>query len=261
MLSVSPSLSHVACRLRRRGLTLVELIVVLMVLAAVAGILVPLFGSNIARKGSASSSLTNVAEIEKLMAMFANRHPLGHYPDHYDALRNSAGNVYTGLPGGGTGLAMHSLTNAEANALLVAGITTVRQMATLPTQPTFEPYDVANFGTPLSIETEDLAVVSLTPATTQALGLAAGGTYVVFGLGSACTLFSNHLGAEGMGPPVRFTGEASMNPAEVYQRFGVIFQISDAAGPLARARFVRGIGFGISGPVGLDQLVREWYDQ
>lgn len=243
----------------RRGLTLVELVVVLVVLAAVAGILVPLFGTNVARKGSTSSSLTNVSEIEKIMALYANRHPLGHYPDQYDSLRNDAGAVFAALPGNGTGLTAHPLSSEEAAALRAAGVTTVRQMSDTPPHPTFHPYDTADFGTPIAIE-DEVSLVTLTVPAAQSLGLPPGGRYVVFGLGAACTLFAGNDNSEASAPPVRFSGQAQISPSVTYQRFGVVFQVADAEASLPRARFVRAVGFGSSGPVASDQLVREWYD-
>ncbi|TVP99686.1 MAG: prepilin-type N-terminal cleavage/methylation domain-containing protein [Planctomycetaceae bacterium] len=237
----------------RHGLTLVELVVVLTVLAAVAGILVPMFGTGVARRGSTSSSITNVAEIAKLMGMFSNRHRQGWYPDHYDSLCRDDGQLASYVQTVGAGLITHELAAEEATALTAAGVSHLRQMADPPTHPTFDNYD----GTAIEIAGGTRVAVLEHPAT---LGLPPGGTFVVMGLGAACTLFAGNPDTAATTVPVRFAGEPNVNPATAYQRFGVVFQVSDGNGPLNRARLTMAVGFGISGPISTDQLVREWYD-
>lgn len=236
-----------------RGLTLVELVIVLMVLTAIAGILIPVFGTGVARRGSTSSSITNVAEIEKLLGMFANRHPRGHYPDHFDSLRGSDGQLVSYLPGNGAGMTTHELAAEEATALIAAGVTRVQQMADPPAHRTFDNYD----GVEIEIAGETQVAAIAQPAT---LGLPQGGTYVVFGLGPACTMIAANPDTAANTAPVRFSGEPDVNPNTAYQRFGVVFQVADGSGPLNRARLVRAIGFGAGGPISTEQLVRQWYD-
>ncbi len=240
-------------RYRHLGLTLIELVVVLTVLAAVAGILIPVFGTGVARRGSTSSSITNVAEVEKLLGMFANRHPQGHYPDHFDALCRDDNNLASYLPGNRAGLTTHQLVEDEATALIAAGVTRLRQMADPPAHPTFDYYD----GIEIEIADGTRVATLSQPAT---LGLPPGGTYAVLGLGPACTLIAANSDTASNTAPVRFSGEPNVNPATAYQRFGVVFQVADGNGPLRRARLVKTVGFGVGGPVSTEQLMREWYD-
>src|SRR6266446_306962 len=72
-----------AAGLRRRGLTLIELIVVLMVLVALAGILVPMLPSMLTR-AHVAAHVTNVVEIAKAITTYQALN--SGYPDQWDSL-------------------------------------------------------------------------------------------------------------------------------------------------------------------------------
>jgi len=71
-----------ACR-KRSGFTLLELVVVMFILMALAAIIVPLFPSMVER-AHRSSQATNESEITKAVQLFQGLY--GNYPDGYDLL-------------------------------------------------------------------------------------------------------------------------------------------------------------------------------
>ena len=80
--------------LRRPGLTLMELVVVMFILMALAAILVPLFPSLIER-AHRSSQATNESELTKAVQLYQGLY--GSYPDGYDLLTDGT-NIITYFP-------------------------------------------------------------------------------------------------------------------------------------------------------------------
>ena len=77
-------LSFLAARImrrRRRGLTLMELVVVMVILIALAGILLPLFPSMLTRAHT-SSTATNISEANKAVQLYYNMYSA--YPNNLD---------------------------------------------------------------------------------------------------------------------------------------------------------------------------------
>jgi type II secretory pathway pseudopilin PulG len=68
---------------RRRGLTLMELVVVMFILIAVASIMVPIFPSMIER-AHRSTGATNTSELTKAVQLYQAIN--GFYPDGYDLM-------------------------------------------------------------------------------------------------------------------------------------------------------------------------------
>ena len=75
---------------QRRGLTLIELIVVLMILIALAGVLIPMLPSMLTRAHN-STSATNLGEICRAITTYQQLN--GQYPNNWDALTDSNGNL------------------------------------------------------------------------------------------------------------------------------------------------------------------------
>ncbi len=70
-------------RRRRAGLTLMELVVVMVILIALAGIILPLFPSMLTRAHT-SSTATNIAEASKAVQLYYNMY--SGYPNNLDNL-------------------------------------------------------------------------------------------------------------------------------------------------------------------------------
>src|SRR5262249_33970927 len=138
----------------RSGFTLMELIVVLTILAALAAIVVPMF-PNILRRAHKASDATQSQELAKAVLTYQAMYP--PYPNNWDLLTANAGTFPDFMPGALSatgafgGMAVPgNLTAAEVAALDAVGINTVQVMAAstaalLPDvdgvpQPTLNPY-------------------------------------------------------------------------------------------------------------------------
>jgi type II secretory pathway pseudopilin PulG len=225
-------------------LTLLELVVVLVILMAVAGILVPLLPGMLGRAHTAEHG-TNINEVNKAVEGFniVNR----GYPDNLDLLAPS-----TVLPGyaagGGSGSGATAcggelitdsadLTADELAALTNAGISHV--WTPTGTELVTAPYGAEPTATTLSTSSR-LGILS-TAARLRLYNEPTANTskYVVFGLGPRCDM----VGRPGGVPeaPLHFADERGTggDPNRTYSRYGLVFRISDSAGvALERAQFV-----------------------
>ena len=236
----------------RRGLTLIELIVVLTVLIALAAILIPLLPNMLSRSHDASSA-TNVSEISKYVQTYNQLY--FQYPNNLDNLVEPGGATpLTTLAGGGNLAGMvqtQALTAAQATSLNNIGITSVANVTGTSSSstaanwsPTFFPYTTDNPRLPANTTLlTTLPTVAVLTGTTAAggtptagtgvaaavtkLGVSPSGTYVVFGFGVA----NSAVGQVVQECPVHFPDQATISPATTYQRYGLIFKVSDAALP------------------------------
>ncbi|MEM9419130.1 MAG: prepilin-type N-terminal cleavage/methylation domain-containing protein [Planctomycetota bacterium] len=226
----------------RRGLTLIELVVVLTILVALGGLLVPIIGNVLTRSHVATCS-SNIPEIASMLL-------------RKDALQGTFGdNWSTGIETGAAattsvnGNAIGTLSAGEIEALDAAGITTVydHELETNATVFTAtNPYDVTfNNEAVEETITGTTQVITLTQAQLDGLNVTAtvadGDRYIWLGIDKDWT----GLGVDMPEPPVHFGDTPGFFPDEVYSRFGAIFQVGQSDGAatpateaLGRARFV-----------------------
>lgn len=216
----------------RRGLTLIELIVVLVVLTALAGILLPQLPNLLTRSHIATNN-TNFSEIAKAIMTYEQIRL--ETPTGWDSLIDEGGGLFAALPqdGGvplGGQLSPLDLSGDPdvATTLEEAGITEVWPMDDASTEPTFNPYGAA--AQPIA----SAVVAEVTDDTAKAGVFNAAPTdrLIVFGLGSRCSI----VGAGVFEAPVAFADAESEQPALWYARFAVIYQVADANGPFDKAR-------------------------
>src|SRR5262245_2478800 len=105
--------------LSRRGLTLLELVVVLVILIGLAGIVVPMLPSMLGRTETASGA-TNHVEIGKWIQTYEQIH-FG-YPQDWDSLTDAASGKRITWVRGGSGLMDGTLAAGEDAALIDCGI-------------------------------------------------------------------------------------------------------------------------------------------
>ena len=222
------SVSHQ--RRARRGLTLVELLVVLVVLTAVAGILVPLM-PNANRRSHDATGAGNLREMVKAVAL--HKANTGTYPDEWDSLIDADGTTTAATMGVSvldiSAPAAGSTEETIANALADAGITTAYQHSDLgATDGTVnQTFDGTN-------DTNELAsnVAVLTAMAESGLDLATsqlnGGSsdapvaYVAFGLGNGSTMIGQTIADA----PVLFPNGAN-SPIRRYSRGVIVFAVHD----------------------------------
>ena len=267
---------------RRRGLTLLELIVVLVILVAVAGILIPLL-PNMLGRAHTSVGATNINEVNRMVQVYYQTYDL--YPNVLDNLVGSS-SVLSYLPnytptGDIATVQMYTLSASDVAALNAVGITTVATLAdtgsTQPTTftPTFNPYSYASSG---AVNTQTLVANQTTVASllnTFVEGpngivkldptMLPGGTYVVFGFGKQ----TNAIGRVVTDAPVHFGEFAPDSATNVYCRYGLVFRTASGNGagsginptPLTRAVFVGAVSFQTNGVYGTDGQLADYYDR
>jgi type II secretory pathway pseudopilin PulG len=235
-------------------LTLIELVVVMTILIALGGLLVPMFASMLTR-GHTSTCSTNIGEVSKAVEQYQLLY--GTYPNNLDSFIDTSGALITyfangaacpaqyltpGIGQAGGQVTLGTPTAAETTALLNAGITTVMPMATYAAlstgfDPTFNYYaDYLNPGattlTPTSVATaSSLAYIDPTSGNTAAiqicnkLGWALTGRYVVLGVGTRNTM----VGKTMVSAPVHYGDQPVLNPEYGYQHIVAVFKVSDSA--------------------------------
>jgi len=283
-------------RANRRGLTLIELIVVLMILIALAGLLVPMLPSMLTRAHT-STCVTNIGETARAIITYQQLYSA--YPNNWDALGDGT-TMINYLPGGAampagitsgssTGtqgnseLTPLSLTANEASALAAVGITTLQPMAKTPTDtvgsgtfdPTFNYYSNAVPTTGIITIVPNTAGPVLAmmdpaaggPGSTPyqrcvALNLDLTGRYVALGMGQRCSM----MGKTVQTAPVHFGDQPVLNPEYGYERFVAIFKVSTgngtAAGPstsFTQAQLVGVAPVHDTGLGGVNDHLQTWY--
>ena len=248
----------------RRGLTLVELVVVLTILVALGGLIVPVLPSMLAKTHQAKCS-TTIPEVNKLWIQAYTGDVA--YPDGYDSLLDQGQALADTIPGGGNAggeLARGRVTANEAAALAAIGVTTVVDIqdagngltdnATVNAAPLGAPTRALTGGGPVAV------LANVPGASSLSLGIkpAAYPTdakFVVFGIGQNCSgVGSGGLMVEA---PIHFGGEDVMNPSEFYQRYCVIFMVSDSE---ESAEFVCACSVHPDGFDGAEAHIRDYYD-
>jgi len=252
---------------RRAGLTLLELIIVLIILVALAGLVLPMFPDLITRSRTATGA-TNIREVLKAVDTYIQMDPRYKHPDGWDALTDGTALV-SYLPAAGGKILAAPLTSAEIaglNAVSPTGAFSVYLMqasvpASQPAPPaepfstTFNPYTTAiTAATPL---TDSIAVAQIDsslatyPQTVEKLGLDVNGKYVLFGVGRR----SSMMGKSMREVPVN----SSDNPEVIYGRFLVIYQVADGSGPLNPARMVGAVGLRPDDIQGVGQHIQDYH--
>lgn len=225
--------------LSRSGLTLIELVVVLLILAALAGILVP-YAVGFLQRSHGASGASNISEITTAIVRYEVE--TGSQPTGFDSLVEPGTNsAYYGLditggelnaPADINTLDLGGDTDAALDALTNAGITTLAVMKTdaASNDATFD----AGTGATAAITDATFVMTADGAAVNRELGAPAAALYVAFGLGSQVSA----IGKTMVGAPVHaLDGET---PVEVYARWIVIYQVSDENGTtnLSKAKFV-----------------------
>lgn len=228
----------------RRGLTLIELVVVLLVLAALAGVLVPVL-QNMVQKSHGSAGATNIGEIAKAIGLFEAQ--TGRHPDNYDALYDGTDLVIDA----GSGLTAVALDDEDLESLNDIGITGYMLHDPAATNKTFEPYALAVTPTLLA---EGSMVATLSAGNVQSLGLpptvlrtettspaSTPVKYVALGVGQR----NSAIGKTMLDAAVHFP-EAGESPLTTYSRYLAIYAIP-RVGPARLAAVAAAHEDGLSG--------------
>lgn len=259
---------------RRSGFTLLELLMVLLILVALAGVLIPVL-TNMGTRAHGSASAANIAEIAKAVQTHEAMH--NERPNGFDSLiEDLAGSgaptaivgTEDGEPLGGGQLVFADLSSAAggariAEALNDIGIDITFLLDSDTLNKTFEAY-VDQDGTvgpdPILIDSSGpsgfvatldavgIATLRLEPiSVTTTQGIQA---YVAFGLGEFCTM----VGKSMLEAPVHFPEEGS--PIDHYSRYLLVYAIP-AEGPARLATVAAAHDEGLAG---LNAHLSEYYE-
>ncbi|MFM8419313.1 MAG: type II secretion system protein [Verrucomicrobiota bacterium] len=242
-----PQASHA----RRRGLTLIELVVVLAILVALVGLVVSLFPGLVAR-ASRSTTASSIQDVAR--AVQINYTTTLGYGSGFDSLLNSGGaSVYSGLTTlSSNQIARITLSANDAAALIAAGVTNLVHMTQVTGSNPDATFNVSVSNTPFSVAPS--VAIAVLDATQTSLIQSLRGSYIprgsaiypIFGINKS----SNLVGPQGVmqDAPVRAGSTAIENPAVSYQRYGLVFLLEDAVSGTARsARFLGAVAFTAGG--------------
>jgi type II secretory pathway pseudopilin PulG len=234
------SVSH---KSRRAGLTLIELIAVLAILIALAGLLLPRLNDYLGAAHGASSA-TNISEAMKFTETFKARK--SRYPNAWDGLVQTGGTstVYVRLPiAGQSYIGVGPYTAGEVASLASSGVTQVwEHLATVPTGTSAtEGYAAA---APVTIGTSAGRVTLTAAKVSDALGFQVVNkanakfgfttnpgdhtTFVVYGLGSG-----NELIGDTMADAPLHYDDKNGDPTATYQRFLAVFAVDNTGAEAA----------------------------
>jgi len=254
----------------RGGLTLMELVVVLTVLIALASILIPMLPGMLSRAHS-SSQATNNSELTKFVQTHEQLYLA--YPDNLDALTDATGTAVADyLPGATVGqMTPLTLDASQAASLSAGGINNLAAMyataAALPSgqDPTFNPYTGASISVANGANVVQLTEAAVEPAVVvQNDPNSFGDVYVVFGVGRANTMVGKTMSQA----PLHFGEGGNDTPGRVYSRLGLVFRIARGTGtvgtpastPLGRAQFVGTVSFHGDGITTGEGHITEYYE-
>ena len=271
-------MSRSCCGSRERaGLTLLELVVVMAILVALGGLLVPLLG-NYLHRANVASCTTNIPELDKWMQTYLHLH--AEYPDRFDNLAIGsdlasyvmAGDFSSGTSSGGPSITARPLEDvsgrSDAESLTNSGITTLCNMvenAGGDWNPTIWPYSPNSSlaaGTTSVVTGMSVATVTETGARLCGLPWNSSGSnqykYVVFGMNTPCTLFRIIVEEA----PTHFADTPTEDPATWYMCFGAIFMVRDGNGNvLENAKYMGAVAFHGFGLATGGAHTKEWWER
>jgi prepilin-type N-terminal cleavage/methylation domain-containing protein len=261
-------------KVKRQGLTLMEMVVVLSILAALAAIMIPLF-PNILRRAHKATDATQTSEVAKAVQLYQALY-FG-YPNDLDMLLTSTGSDPDYLPGIGTSAGVfggftttYALQQEDVDALGRVGITSLMPLiATNPAHPTMNPYPSAvpatdritlATGTTVRIlnNTAIWGATGLNPSFLQAANSAdPGATYMVVGVGPRNSMVSKVM----QDAPQSVPQDNSFTPSTRYSRVGLIFKIRGAeVTQTERARFIAAVALEDDELEQTDKDISGYYD-
>jgi prepilin-type N-terminal cleavage/methylation domain-containing protein len=242
-----------------RGLTLIELVVVLAILVALVGLVLAFFPGLLGR-ASSSTSASSAQDIAR--AAQINYTTTLSYGTDYDSLLNAAsGNtIYNSIPAPALAqLTPHTLTQDDVDALARLGINSVRHLNTVTGDATFNVS--AATSTPLISGGSVASVSTINGATVQTAlrgNVVAGANpvYVVFGVNKFASIVG--VGRLLQDAPVRAGASATENPSTSYQRYGLAFLV-DGTGAARTARFLGAVSFTATGIATAEGNLQQYY--
>lgn len=241
----------------RRGLSLLELLVVLTILIALGGIVVSTLPGML-RRTQVATAAANIPEIDSAIKRHAMLNQ-GQIGDRFDSLVSGTASMDGTVPsylGGSEIFETASLTSAEVEALDSLGVTQLVPASSGATNATYESHN--QLPVPISdnsrvcILNPDLAVTLF--RTDWNFEAEPNSKYMVVGLGEQSSLVGGGKDAVFSKSPVHFSDERNENPKTMYSRYLLVIEIKTADSGVAVARYV---GAAIPGSDGIRRISSE----
>ena len=232
---------NISKRQSTHGLTLIELVVVLAILVALAGLII-LNLPSLLKKASGSTAANTIQDISRAMNTLQTLK--GNFPTAYDSLIETDGTSLAALPAASKAqVAATALgtTAGDLGALTSLGITSVCNLIPYPATAPDATWSVstnANIitlvaGTKLALVSDSVLKTKLIPNTASYLGTP---NIYILGVGKVCTLVG--AGSTLLEAPTR-TGVSELdNSANFYQRYCVAFVVDGLSATTRKARFL-----------------------
>lgn len=243
--------------LQNRGLSLLELLVVLTILIALGGIVVSTLPGMLKRTQVATAA-ANVPEIDSTIRRNAVLSQ-GEIGNRFDSLVSGAGSLDGSIPpyiGGSDILETTSLSPPEVEALRLIGITELVPAEAQTENATFSSHDQLPVGVG-----SDTNVCTLSSEVTQTLlredwnfEAVDGAKYVLLGLGEQCSLVGAGPRAAFSETPVHFSDDRNQSPEEMYSRYLLLVELRPINESESVARYV---GAAIPDRNGIHSVSRE----
>lgn len=255
----------------RRGLTLIELVIVIAILTVLGGLIVQTLPNMLKRTHLSKCSDT----ISSLNRVWGEAYALNmRYPDRYDSLLATGGTtMFTKLsPGLSSLITPVALVADEVKALNKIGVRNVVDLDPTATDVTYDSAPLTAVrrtlvaggsiaSLPLPFAANSNAAWNANPLRLKRhLDLATGDSvkYIVFGIGSNSTAVG--AGKLLQEAPVLFVDDDTVNPSTTYQRYLAIFSITTTADGEVSANFEAIAGDGDDCPSSAEDHIREYYE-
>ncbi len=246
----------------RRGLTLLELLVVLTILIALGGIVIATLPGLLDRAQSATAA-ANVPEIDAAIKRELVVHQ-GQIGNRFDSLITGNSSITGSIPryvGGSEIFQAVSLDDSELRALAQLGVTELIPASETADNATFDSHDQPPVA--LSGESKVCAISNAfapellkdmwnvtTPAEAR---------YLVFGLGEQCSLVGAGTSAVFAEAPVHFSDNSVSSPKNMYCRYLIVVELLTRDERESTARYVGTAIPHLSGMQGVKSELENFY--
>jgi len=240
--------------IRRQGLSLLELLVVLTILIALGGIVVSTLSGFLGRTEVATAA-TNVKEIDSAIrrSMLLNSGEIG---DRFDALVTGGSNTDGAIPayvGGADQFEAVSLTQGEIDAMAQIGVTELVYAVESPDDATYASHN--QLPVPLGQDSKVCVLKGVVAAEKLPSGWnfepIEEAKYVVMGLGKQCSLVGAGPKSAFSETPTQFSQGQNQNSKTMYLRYLVLVELN----PVSEGRVIaRYVGVGIPGTQGIQSV-------
>jgi hypothetical protein len=241
----------------RRGLSLLELLVVLTILIALGGIVVSTLPGML-RRTQVATAAANIPEIDATIRRAAVLSQ-GRIGNRFDSLISGEASLDGSIPayvGGAEFFESVGLSDAEINALREVGITELVPAIVETNNATFSSHDQypveIGAGTRVCTLSADVAATILRQDWN--LEPVEGAKYIVFGLGEQCSMVGAGVNAAFSDTPVHFSDDRDQSPDEMYSRYLLLIELKFIDESESVARYV---GAAIPGRDGIHSVSRE----